>query len=150
MVEEKKVVSEVSELGAYTQNTVSDAQGSPSPAFINEQTGKFKMVSHRADRNFQAPIVMRVTGGRDFRMTNPISLHSDILKLPGELPSRLKLNNTDTISVDFRSNKAAAKLLAACSPGGIPIDAQLPAVYRANGTLGRGIPTSYTDDTLLA
>lgn len=92
----------------------------------------FRQVPHRADRKQGIPIVVRVTPGGDLRKTNPKLLYNDILKAAGETPTHLKLANTGAITIDVPSEAAASRLLATTSVGGVQVEAQLPAAYRAN------------------
>lgn len=119
LVKQKEVTSKVSEPVASTPNRDSVVEGTTQAMYTNDQAGDFKMVSHRADRKLRVPVVIQAIGGGDFRMTNSRAPHSDILMIAGELPSRLKLSNTGTISVDVRSDEAAVQELATNCLGGI-------------------------------
>lgn len=121
----------------------------PSAVESSREEAEFRTASHRTDRKLGIPIVIRATGGGDFRKANPIILHSDILKAAGVLPSRPKMNSTGSISIDVLSNAATSRLLTTTSICGIPVESHL-AAYRANSALITGIPASYSDEALLS
>lgn len=128
----------------------SASEMNPSAMESSGEEAEFKKASHRADRKLGIPIVIRATGGGDFRKANPITLHSGIVKAAGVLPSRLKMNSTGSISIDVLSDAAASRLLTTTAICGIPVESHLPAAYRANSALITGIPASYSDEALLS
>lgn len=122
---------------------IQSRDGSMEPGYV------FKKVPHRANRKLGIPIVIRAAPGGDLRKVNPKILHHDIVRAAGEVPSRIKFANTGAVTVDVISEAAATRLLATTAVGGVQVDAQLPAAYRANTASIRGIPTTYTDEALL-
>lgn len=54
-----------------------------------ETGGELKEPPHRADRKQVIPVVLRAKDDGDFRKSNPITLHSNIPKAAGEIPSHL-------------------------------------------------------------